>query len=64
MYLAERKIMYGSTGASTTGNLIVIRKGNLWHWMNQATGHVSNVGYNTYDEAEAAAAALRANPSE
>lgn len=56
--------MYGNTGASTTGNLIVIRRGNLWHWMNQATGHISNVGYNTYEEAEAAAVALRANPSE
>lgn len=51
--------MYGNTGASTTGNLIVIKKGNLWHWLNQATGHISNVGYSTYDEAEAACAALR-----
>lgn len=56
--------MYGNTGASTTGNLIVIRKGNLWHWMNQATGHISNVGYNTYGEAEAAAATLRGSAYE
>lgn len=44
--------MYGNAGQSKVGNFIVIKQGNLWHWMNQATGHVSNVGYETYEQAD------------
>lgn len=46
--------MRGNSGTQYKSNFRVIGKGNGYAWQNTATGFVSNVTYQTYEDAEAA----------